>query len=71
MNEAIVWNAWGIENSSTLATLSKMIKKFRPLVLAILEPMLRDSMRLKIGLKLGYHGSFSNDSAGGKIWTFF
>ncbi|XP_058105472.1 uncharacterized protein LOC131248959 [Magnolia sinica] len=70
MDEAIIWNARGVGNLPTQDTLAKFINKFKSSLLAILEPMLRDSKIVGFGLKLGFHSSFSNVGGGGKIWVF-
>ncbi|XP_058071211.1 uncharacterized protein LOC131220277 [Magnolia sinica] len=51
--------------------LKKLVKKFNPPVVEIIEPMLGDDRRVATGLKSGFHSSLSNSDLGGKIWIFY
>lgn len=58
-------------NSATIRTVRRLIKGHSPAILAILEPMATESKQASIGLKLGFHQSFSNIGEGGKFWVFY
>ncbi|XP_058103438.1 uncharacterized protein LOC131247009 [Magnolia sinica] len=58
-------------NSATIRTACRFIKDYNPAIFAILEPMASEHKRVGIGLKLGFHSSFSNAGEGGKIWVYF
>ncbi|XP_058068831.1 uncharacterized protein LOC131218169 [Magnolia sinica] len=70
MDNIIVWNVRGIGNQRTARTAKRIIKKHDPTILVLLEPMLGNGKRVQIGLSLGFHSSYSNWDAGGKIWLF-
>ncbi|XP_058111584.1 uncharacterized protein LOC131254898 [Magnolia sinica] len=70
MDNAIIWNAHGVGNAPTVTSLKQIVSKYNPCLLAILEPMQPDRKRVSLGLKLGFHCSFSNGDQGGKVWIY-
>ncbi|XP_058099804.1 uncharacterized protein LOC131244173 [Magnolia sinica] len=69
MDKILIWNAQGIDNARTIRTTKWLIKKFNPLIITILEPMIGNDKRVKTGLTLGFHCFVSNIVDGGKIWV--
>ncbi|MGV7989168.1 hypothetical protein PJP10_32870, partial [Mycobacterium kansasii] len=60
MDKILIWNVRGLANLATIRTVCRLIQEHNPFILVILEPMARDQKRAGIGLKLGFHSSFSN-----------
>ncbi|XP_058075699.1 uncharacterized protein LOC131224177 [Magnolia sinica] len=60
----------GIGNSPSVRHVKQLISTHKPVIVILIEPMLSDSRRVSIGLKLSFHCSISNAASGGKIWIF-
>lgn len=67
----LIWNIRGVRNTSSWESLKRLAHSYKPLLLAISEPMLVARKALKLGryIKLpNYTINSSNDS---KIWVFW
>ncbi|XP_058111335.1 uncharacterized protein LOC131254363 [Magnolia sinica] len=71
MDSLLIWNSRGLANAATIRSALRLVRAHNPSIVAILERIARDSRRVGIGLKLGFHSSFSNDGVRGKIWILY
>ncbi|XP_058092543.1 uncharacterized protein LOC131238990 [Magnolia sinica] len=70
MDSLLIWNTRGVGNTPTISTLHRLISKFKPSIVVILKPMLRDDKRVQVGLQLGFRSSVSNAAQGGQDLGF-
>lgn len=67
----LIWNIRGVGNLASLGKLNKLVKQWKPKLVAILEPFISFNRVNKVATKLQLPSSFSNEAHGGKIWILW
>lgn len=67
----LVWNIRGVGNSSSRESLKRLVHKFKPLLVAISEPMLSANKAWKLGRYINLPKFVVNSSIDSKIWLFW